>query len=341
MKEKNRTTLKDIAKLTNVSVMTVSNVVNGKHQFVGKETRERVQKAIDELDYVPSATSRKLRSQKELTIGMIIMDEEKDFLINPFVGQLVAGLSNYLSEHNYALAVQGVKPSELEESTLFTHFGTDALCAILCGSELDRRESLEFMLRHHQPVVAFQESLSLRDSKLAIVAQNDKDGANALAQHVLKRGARKLLFVEPGMEWPAIRERHSGVIAAVRGVKGARLDTLQCHESRFEEIQNLVQEYFRASGAPDAVLGATDSIGIAALRFCQDNGFSVPKEILVTGFNGFEAVRYTNPPLTTVRSCAYDMGYYAGSLLLKRIESGRYIKRKTVFPVHLQPGGSA
>lgn len=339
-KKKSRPTLKDVAELSNVSPMTVSNVIHKRFKFVGDDTRRRVEKAIRELNYVPNATSRKLRSQREFTIGMIIMDGENDFLINPFVGQLVAGLSNCLNQNNHSLTIQGVKPSELEKASLFTHTGTDGLCAIFCGNATERREYFKFMLRLDQPIVAFQDSILPRNSNISTVSQNDRDGANLLARHVLRDKARILLAIEPSMEWPAIMERRSGIIAAVRQVEGARLKTLYCDESKIDEVQELIHDYLKSNDPPDAIMGATDSIGVSALRFCQDHGYHVPNDIMVTGFNGFELVRYTNPPLTTVQSRAYDMGFYAGSLLLNRIESGRFEKRKTVFPVSLIVGGS-
>jgi len=340
-KRNQRVTLRDVADFTNVSVMTVSNVVNNNFQFVGNATRKKVERAIKTLKYVPSATSRKLRSMQEFSIGMIIMDDAPMFLVDPFISQLVAGLSNYLSENNYTLTVQGVTPKDFQNASMFSRAGTDALCAILCGSEPERRKNVSFLLGRHQPVVIFQDTLNIDKSGIAVVNQDDEKGGYMIASHVLSQGAEKLLFVRPLVQWPAIEKREKGIRSAVAANNGSALDVLKCEEATFEQTQAALDEYLAASRRPDAILGGTDAMGIAALRYCQDQGYSVPEQIAVTGFNGFAACNYSTPSLTTIASPAYEMGEHAGQLILHRLQTGRFSARQTLFPVSFRQGGSA
>lgn len=343
-KRTKRTTLRDVANYTNVSPMTVSNVVNGKLNSASKETIEKIERAIKELNYLPSATSRKLRSSREFSVGIVVMYDEPTYLVNPFVNHLVAGLSNHLSENNYTLTIQGAHPARFENSSIFSIAGTDAMCAILCGPDADRRKNIQHMLRMQQPVVVFQDTLSgigrLHD--IAVINQDDEKGGYLIASHLLSKGARKLLFLQSIMEWPAVERRKKGVMSAVAKSKKATCDVMRyAEEDDFSVIQEAVDRYFSENGKPDAILGATDIIAIAALRYCQSKGYSVPGNIMVTGFNGFASSQYTTPPLTTIRSPAYEMGQYAGSLILERLDSRKFSKRETIFPITFVPGGSA
>jgi LacI family transcriptional regulator len=81
-------------------------------------------------------------------------------------------------------------------------------------------------------------------------------------------------------------------------------------------------------------------MGVAVLKACESLGLEVPKNLIVTGFNGFDICRYTRPTLTTVMSPAYEMGRYAGKLLTSRLRDGHFPKRTIVFPVTLSVGGS-
>ena len=339
-----RTTLRDVANYTNVSPMTVSNVVNGKLHSASKETIEKIEKAIKKLNYLPSATSRKLRSSREFSVGMVVMYDEPTYLVNPFVNHLVAGLSNHLSENNYTLTIQGAHPSRFESSSIFTIAGTDAMCAILCGPDIDRRKNIQHMLRMHQPVVIFQDTLSGigRSNDIAVINQDDEEGGYLIASHVLSKGARKLFFLQSLMEWPAVERRKKGVMSAVKKTKNATCEVMRyAEEDDFSVIQKAVDKYFLENGKPDAIIGATDIIAIAALRYCQSKGYSVPENIMVTGFNGFASSQYTTPPLTTIKSPAYEMGQYAGSLILERLDSKKFAMRETKFPVTYVQGGSA
>jgi LacI family transcriptional regulator len=88
-------------------------------------------------------------------------------------------------------------------------------------------------------------------------------------------------------------------------------------------------------------VAATDSLAGAVLHACESCGLNVPKDIAVTGFNGFDVWRYTRPSLTTVMSPAYEMGRYAGELLMQRLRGESFSKHNTIFPVSLHEGGSA
>ncbi len=340
-RKKQRVTLRDVAKFTDVSVMTVSNVVNGKIKLVGNATREKVERAIKTLKYVPSATSRKLRSMREFSIGMIVMDHELSFLANPFISQLVAGLSNHLSQNNFTLTVQGVAPDMFRGASLFSVAGTDALCAIMSGTNAERQKNVSFLLDRHQPVVLFQDTLNAGRSGIAIVNQDDEAGGHMIATHVLSRKAKKLLFIRPNTEWPAIEKREEGIKTAIAKKRGAKLSVLKCDEGTFQGAQAALTEYLAENAMPDAILGGTDALGIAAMRCCQDQGYVVPDDVMVTGFNGFAACNYSNPSLTTVTSPAYEMGEHAAKLILQRLETGRFSSRQTLFPVTFKEGESA
>ena len=80
---------------------------------------------------------------------------------------------------------------------------------------------------------------------------------------------------------------------------------------------------------------------VAALKACEAYGLQIPRDILITGFNGFDVWRYTRPSITTVVSPAYERGRHAGELLLERLGGSAFAKRNVVFPVTLQTGGSA
>jgi LacI family transcriptional regulator len=91
---------------------------------------------------------------------------------------------------------------------------------------------------------------------------------------------------------------------------------------------------------PDAVMGANDQIGIAAMKWLRRKDLRVPDDVLVTGYNAFEFWNYSDPVLTTVHSPAYEMGARGGEAILERLKSGKFDRRDEVLPVSLQVGGS-
>ena len=110
-----RATIKDVANAAGVSAMTVSNVLNGRLQYVSPATKKRVEREISRLNYRRQANARNLRVAQQRSIGMVIVDESPFFLADNFTCQVVAGLANVLNRADYTLTVQGMRKDQLAD----------------------------------------------------------------------------------------------------------------------------------------------------------------------------------------------------------------------------------
>lgn len=334
-------TLADVSADAGVSIMTVSNVVRGRHDLVKLETRRRVEESVARLNYRPNLSARNLRLSEARSVGIIIADTDPAFLTDPFISRLVSGLSNHLSGVDYTLDVQGVAPERFENATVLRKSGNDALCAILCGPKTLRKEQFDLLQQLGPPVIVFQEVFNPTSPNMALVHQDDFKAGQLVAKHLLTRRVRSVVFLRPRMDWCAVEQREKGLRSAlVKEAKSVEIKTLTVPSEGFDDVERHVRDYL-GGRVPSAIVAATDSMAAAALKACESQGLEVPRDILVTGFNGFDAWRYTRPSLTTVMSPAYQMGKYAAQLLLERLRNKEFSKSTTVFPVSLQIGQSS
>lgn len=320
--------------------MTVSNVVNGRFGSMTKETRAAVERAIREIGYRPHASGRNLKLARRFSIGMVVIDASPTFLADPFITFLIAGLGNFLNQRDYGLVVQGMSAEHLPEAALVKRHETDALCVFLSGPPKLRRDLVERFASLGQPVVVFQEPVP--DSPLLhCVRQDDFGGGKALAGHLLARGAESVLFLAPQVRWPAIEQRIAGARAAMAEAgKADSLRVVPCGDESFPATQKALAAEVAASGWPSAVMGGNDQMGIAAMKWIIAQGRGVPRDILVSGFNAFDAWQYTDPVLTTVSSPAYAMGARAGEIVLDTLHGNPPAVREHLFPVTIQIGAS-
>jgi LacI family transcriptional regulator, galactose operon repressor len=341
MKRRGSVTLADVSKDAGVSVMTVSNVVRGKVGLVRLETRRRVEASIARLNYRPNLSARSLRLLENRSVGIVIADTNPAYLTDPFTSRLVSGLSNYLSSRDYSLDVQGVAPHRFENATILKKSGNDALCAILCGPREQRKAHFDCLQKLGPPVVVFQEAFQSSAPNVTLIHQDDHAGGVALGRHLAERGVRSIVFVRPTLEWYAVVQREKGLRAALaKQAPKVEVKTLLTPSESFEDVERTVREQLSIR-VPDAIAAATDSIAGAVLAACDAHKLRVPQDVAVTGFNGFDVWRYTRPSLTTVVSPAYDIGRYAGELIVEHLKDSGFSKRVTTFPVSLQPGDSA
>lgn len=139
---------------------------------------------------------------------MMITARISDFPAAPWLSKVFAGLSHHLNEHGYGLLQYNQHCQKLDESTDLQRSRTDGLVVLVSGSTAKRKEILEKLSRLNQSTIALQEpNTPLPKQDIAVVRQDDFGGSEMLARHLMTHGAKRLVFVRPASEWPAMRER--------------------------------------------------------------------------------------------------------------------------------------
>jgi LacI family transcriptional regulator len=336
-----RVTLKDVAQRANVSVMTVSNVINGNFQHVTVKTRRKVEAAIAALRYRTHSSGRALRLSRHFAVGMIVVDPSPRFIADAFTTNLVAGLGNQLSKQGYGLLLQGTPFEELPRILMLRHSLVDGICIFCSGNAQQRRAVYRQLAGHREPVVVFQDAPAAELADVMAIRQDDRAGGEMLAERLISAGCKNLLYLTVAHRWPALDAREKGMRAALRKLDGAKLTTLKAMSTTIESIQAVLAKYIATSGLPDAILAANDQTAIAAQNWLIDHGTLVPQQVKITGFNAFDFARFAKPILTTVRSPAYELGELGANELLRRLETGYFSNRELVLPVTLEIGQSA
>lgn len=310
--------LKDIAERAGVSVATVSNVVNG-YRPVGSTTRERVQRAIDELGYSPNLSARHLRNGRTGIIALAIPE-----LNNAYFAELADAAIREAGRHGYTVLLDytdGDRDKELLVSQGFRTQVIDGL--ILSPVQLDRADVLNRTSR--TPMVLIGERVY--DVPYDHIAIDNVAASTVAMNHLLELGRRRIAFV--GAQADANRKpAHLRVLGYRRTLRSAGL----AYDPR---LVVTTDRFGRADGAaglrrlmtlpepPDAVFAYNDLIAIGVLRAAVELGIRVPDDLAVVGFDDIEEGRYSNPTLTTISPDKVDIGCRAVAALIGRLEGSR------------------
>ncbi len=325
-------TLKTVAEQAKVSIATVSKVVNGINKGISAETVARVQRIIRELNYRPNRSGRQLRTQRNYIVGMAIVDNSPTFLTDPYTTHLVAGLSNFLGNHNYGLLLHGIEPASFEKSFLLKESVVDAICLMLSGPIAQRRRYLDQVLASGHPVVVFQEKPEKTLTDCCFINQDDQGGAETLALKIVARNPKRVFILTPQLQWHAIEARVKGLRKVLDKHK-CNYQIISSDENRQQSIQQALDAAMATHGRPDVVIGTNDRLAYVAYRHLTDNGHRVPEDIGITGFNAFDTTAALLPVLESVQSPAYTLGQTGGAALLARLENGRFEFDTLVLPV--------
>ncbi|MEO8653549.1 MAG: LacI family DNA-binding transcriptional regulator [Ramlibacter sp.] len=310
-------TIRDVAARAHASAGTVSRVLNGAP--IGKEAvRRRVEAAIHELQYVPNAQARALSSKAFHTIAAVIPSiRNLNFVI--FVRALQEALARegytlLFSAHEFDLGL------ELEEVRTFLARGLDGV--VLVGQE-HLPELYAVLAQRHCPYVT---TWTLpREPDGDCVGVDNFDAAARLTRYLLDLGHREFAVVAslpPANDRNALRLQ--GVKAELRRA-GIALpdDRILEGAGSIEEGKGAIRQLAAWPRRPTVVICVNDFLAFGALLECQALGIAVPAEMSIAGFGDIQFASDTQPPLTTVRMPAADIGRFAAESLLRAIGRGK------------------
>ncbi len=316
-----RPTIRDVARHAGVSIATVSRVMH-QHANVSEATRDRVARAVEELEFTPSRLGRSLAERRHAANAIVFPD-----LSGPYYAEVVLGYESVAADLGRSVLI------------LSTH-GRPAAPAMV--EEMAERCDGMVVMGRTVPD-SLLERLHTRGMPLVLLARPQVEGidsvkadntgsAEALAAHVLDRGARRLVLVGDPDLAPDLDERW----AAVERVAADRADTTVSTVAVPVLDEATGQEVARAAlddALPDAFVCGNDELALGVLNGLGAAGVDVPGQVLVTGWDDVMAARYAG--LTTVRQPMRELGGTAARLLDEVITGGRAEPRHVVLPTEL------
>jgi LacI family transcriptional regulator len=315
-------TLQDVANLAGVSAKTVSRVVNNQGE-IREATRQRVQAAIEQLDYRPNILARSLIHQRTNTLGVVAWGID-------FFGpsRTVVGIEQQAHQLDYSLFLNLMdKPdngdSEQVLDTLITHRVDGIIWAV--PEVGNNRAWLESSHLEQLPPIVFL-SMEPRPG-LAIVAVDNFSGAKQATQHLIDQGRRKIGIITGPLTWWEARERYAGWEAAMHQANLATPSSLVVEgEWAAAAGEQGLNKLLNQEPDLDAVFASSDQIALGALGTAHRLGREIPHDLAIVGFDNMPESGFFWPPLTTVYQQLIDVGRIAVQTLHRMIEANRQSK---------------
>jgi LacI family transcriptional regulator len=305
-------TIFDVAERANVSIGTVSRVLNNRDR-VRAETRERVLLAVRELDFHSNAFAQGLASQQTATIGLVIPQVN-----DPFYFGIVRGIEDTVTAAGYSLLIAS-QPHHTSENHYMRFFRRGHVDALILTAIDVYPDELQQMSKSGLPVILIQQDAG---KHVSAVQADNYSGACALTEHLLEHGYRRIAYITGTDHTPDNQER-------LRGLR----DTLAAHGLTLPKGLVFRGDYLRDSGSaamqqildlperPDVVFAGNDQMAADAIVAAQEHGLRVPEDIAVVGFDDVPLASYVSPPLTTVHQPIYEQGAYAARTALDMLRS--------------------
>ncbi|WJL96958.1 LacI family DNA-binding transcriptional regulator [Microbacterium sp. ET2] len=319
--------VKDVAALAQVSVGTVSNVLN-RPERVSAATVQRVQRAIDELGFVRNDAARQLRAGHSRSIGLAVLDVR-----NPFFTDLARGAEQQAAEKDLSVLLGNSDNDVSREARYLDLFEEQRVQGVLITPVGDITARLARLRSRGIPVVLVDRPSD--GGELSSVAVDDVGGGCLAARHLLDTGRRRIAFVGGPPSIRQVSDRHEGARRAVAETAEATLEVI--------ETAGLTVLEGRAAGEqlrgrpigqrPDAVFAANDLLAVGVLQALMILGsISVPDDVAIIGYDDIDFASAAVVPLSSIRQPSEAIGRQAVDLLLQEIDGREAPKQVTFQP---------
>jgi LacI family transcriptional regulator len=316
-----QTTLKDIAFILKLSISTVSKALNNSDE-ISAETREKVTKLAQSLNYVPNETGRSLKLNKTFRIGIIIPNLTEDFF-----AKVLQGVELAARKYDYKVIICLTDDTHIKEAESVSFLINGAVDGLLLSlsketQNLKNFSHLENIVNRNFPLVMFDRITE--DIPCDKIIINDFEAGFEATNFLAETNCKNIAFLTPISETSVSELRKEGYMAALenKNLKHPIIIEIPSYE-RFESILEKVL----GTQKIDAIIASDQFSAFCTINFIQKIGLKVPEDICVIGFADGLLPKFMSPSLTTVHQKEEEMGELALKTIIARIES----KNKTPF----------
>ncbi|OGU33738.1 MAG: hypothetical protein A2068_12545 [Ignavibacteria bacterium GWB2_35_6b] len=326
-------TIKDVAQKAGVSIATVSLVIHN-HERISSVTKKKVQKAIKDLNYYPSRSARDLVSKKTGNLGFILTDDH--FLrTEPFYTRIFLGTEFEARDGEYYILLTTIK-SDFSETDQLPRFVLDrSVDGVIIAGKIP--EILIDKLSKYNIPLIFVDFISSKGNYPVVLIDNIQGGLLA-ANHLISYGHKNIAFIGGDINHPSINERLTGYKKALEsaGINPNKkyISTSSPYPDR-QNGYNSAKKIFENNKDVTAVFACNDAMAIGVMHYLKDNGYTIPNDVSVVGFDDVEADLMLDPPLTTIRVPKIELGAEALRLMINILKSKNSSAKKILVPVEL------
>ncbi len=316
----------EVAKRAGVAPITVSRVVNN-NGYVSKETRRRVEAAIEEMNYIPNALGPSLRSKRTQTLALVLSD-----ITNPFWTTVARGVEDAANLRGHHIIIGNTDESIEKQDDYLVFLSkkqVDGFLVVPASSYVPKT-----LAKRRVPFVILDRKI--RDAQVDSVRGDSISGAYRLTKHLLDLGHRHISIITGRQDHSTAYDRVQGAVQAFEQAGLHERPQVNWGEYDQETGYRFTKQVLELTPRPTAIFAANNFIGIGVMHALRESKILVPQAMSVVAFDDLPAPIMVDPFFTVAVQPAYEMGKQATNLLLDRInDNGSEGYQEIVLPVEI------
>lgn len=314
--------LKQLAKILNLSISTVSKALRDSHE-IGEATKKRVLAKAKELDYTPNPFASGLRRNKSKTVAVVVPE-----VANNYFSLAINGIESIAQENDYHVLIYLTHEDIEKEKGIMKHLENKRVDGVLMSVTMNtsNQTHLSDFQQKGIPIVFFDRICN--EIETAKITTDDYISGMNATKHLIENGCKDIAFLSLGDEISIMQKRKSGFLEELHR------NNIEVNPERIikfgnddEENFNLLKKILKGKNKPDGIFASVERLAITTYQVCKDLNINIPKDLKVICFSNLETASLLSPSLSTITQPAFNIGKTAAEVMFKNLD-----KNKTYIP---------
>jgi LacI family transcriptional regulator, kdg operon repressor len=332
-----KVTIYDVAREAGVSKTSVSRYLGGRYNELSDKTKKKIEETIKRMNYRPNTMARGLKLGQSHLIGMIVAD-----ITNPYSTAILRGAEDLCNQNGYSLMICNTDNNPVKELEYIKMLQSHRIEGLIINTTGGSNEALyQVKEEYHIPVVLIDRKVP--ELELDTVGLDNQQATTSAVSYLVKQGYERIAFFSQSIHKVSTRyDRFMAFQETLRNLQHPSIDDVFEIQSDQEETVKLqLQKYFESSnGQSRAILAANSVVLLKIIVQLQLQGFTIPNDVAIMGFDNPEWVAVVGSGITTIEQPTYQIGVTAMETLLKRMNGENSLPQTISFNAKLIERGS-
>jgi LacI family transcriptional regulator len=317
-----KATIYDVAKQAGVSIATVSKVINRKGR-ISKETRTKVLRIMDELNYKPSVVASALTGKQTYTLGLLLPD-----LANPFFAEIARNVEDHAHKMGFSVMICSTDNTIEREELNISLFQQKSVDGIILATGVQNGGMIK-ELQKSLPMALIARDIPTLTIDTVLV--DDYIGGSLATNHLIEFGHRQIGIITEDMIVMSSKERTRGYLNALESAGiPHNPELIKIIDFDVQSAKEAAGELIDAHPEMTAIFACNDLFGAAVIKAARERGLSIPGDLSIVGFDNTLLAEIIDPPLTTIAQPIREMGRLVVDLIIRSIQEEDSIKQRIV-----------
>jgi LacI family sucrose operon transcriptional repressor len=317
-------TIHDVAQKAGVSVTTVSRVLNNRG-YISDETRKKVYRSMEELNYHPNEIARSLLKKQSNIIGLIIPN-----VSHPFFGELASFVEYYAYRNGFKTLLCNSLLDPVKEKEYIDMMKRNRVDGIIMGShtlEVDDYKNLT------DPIVTIDRQI---DENIPFISSDNYRGGELATRLLIEKGCKKIAHICGNLKLDLLANRRTEAFKEIVGRYSVDHLIVQTDMNVFDQNQyeRIVHHLFQDHPDIDGVFATSDIIAAFVVKMCRKLGKTIPDDIRIVGYDDVRAASWIAPSITTIKQPIEEISRLAVELIRKQMDDVAF-EKENILPVEL------